>query len=210
MNLTINGIDVLKFFLNISSIALFLYILVQDIRLFLSKETYTSSKREKLKPSNFPDIILCPFPAVDLNQLTKHGYRSYNEYFKGNIEDSERGGWCGNSSGPIENVTKDISAMKTVKDCPTMKVKFDHDSYEYLKLKFELSLSVFPNGRCCQSIKPRDSKNYAVKKMYFNVKMNESLPLVEGFQMFLSSLETNHIQKLNKFPKKTLDMPCIM
>ena len=34
--------------------------------------------------------------------------------------------------------------------------------------------------------------------MFFRVKFKENIPQVEGFQMFFSSQESSHIQKLNK------------
>ena len=194
MHLKINLISVLKNIINISSIILFLYILSEDIILFLSKPTYTSNLIENWEPRHFPDIVLCPFPAVDLDQLMKHGYRSFNEYFKGNIDDSQDGGWSGNSTASIEKVTDDISILKSEKDCPVL---LDDKTYKPLNLNFVLSKQVFPYGRCCRAV--IQEYNDKTQKMFFRIKFKENIPQVNGFQMFFSSQESSHIQKLNKF-----------
>ena len=63
MHLQINSNSILKKIINISSIVLFLYILSEDIILFLSKPNYTSNLIGNWDPGHFPDIVLCPFPA---------------------------------------------------------------------------------------------------------------------------------------------------
>ena len=194
MELNVNPIFLFKKILNSSSIGLFLYILYKDTVLFISKPTYTSNLIEKWEPRHFPDIVLCPFPAVDLDQLMKHGYRSFNEYFSGNIEDSQEDGWSGNSSASIERIIEDMSVLKSAADCPVLR---DDETYKPLNLNFVLTMSVFPYGRCCRAA--IQENNDKVQKMYFRVKLKDNLPQVEGFQMFFSSQESSHIHKLNKF-----------
>ena len=101
------------------------------------KPTYTFHAKRQLSVEDFPQIILCPEPAVDLTALKARGYSGPDAYFKG-----QKYGWAGNNSGDVKNVSAEISILKSVKNC-------GFGGYGY---KFELTYALRPNHMCCKVI----------------------------------------------------------
>ena len=205
MKMTIN---ISKRFLNLQVINILatiftIYMLIDDILFFISKPTHTSHSNDQLKSEHFPDIFLCPFPSFDFEQLRKHGYNSDYHYQMGEIHNSTLTGWHGNSSSTPEKVIEDISIIKSEKDCPFFKAKFEKSNSEERKWwtsAFNLTNTAYPSGRCCKVFFPEEiTRNSRVLKVLTKVHVESSPPNVEGFQMYFSSKETSHIFKLKKF-----------
>ena len=192
--------DIFKGAVNFASIFLSCYLIYVQIDLYLSKPTYTDKYREKIHPDNVPDVYLCPIPATDLSQLTKHGYGNSYNYLKGKFDNTELIGWSGNSSISLENVTVNISTFKTVKDCPYMQAGFEDDEYgrNIIVLNFTLTRFSHPHGRCCQAIIPTDSEKYSLIELYAYAKVYGN-SRIDGFQLYLSGKKVSHIHKLNNF-----------
>ena len=182
--------------INILSIVLSSYLLYDEFNLFLSKPTYSSADERILEPENFPGIFLCPLPAYNLSQLQKHGYKSSYTYVTG-ATNERFNTWSGNGSAKIEEVANDIAMIKTVKDCPSLTIKYKTIK-KYDAVKFELAKSGNPPGQCCRAIIPENAKKDSLKSMYFFIHLSRN-PNIEGFQMFLSNMESFHKFKMLQF-----------
>ena len=99
--------------LKISFLILTLYLLAEEFRAYLIlKPTLTSITQASLKPSNFPDILLCPIPSFDLGELQKLGYEHSHDYTMGVSPFYQSDGWLGNQSAMgAEEVSQKISIM---------------------------------------------------------------------------------------------------
>ena len=64
--------------------------------LIVRKPTYTSHERRKISAEDFPDIIICPEPPLNLNVLNSRGYVFPIDYFHG-----KKFGWAGNRSEDV-------------------------------------------------------------------------------------------------------------
>ena len=97
-----------------------LYLLAEEfIAYLILKPTLTSLTQDRLKPSNFPDILICPFPSFDLVELQRLGYEHSYDYTMGVAPFYQSDGWIGNQSAlGAEEVSHKISIIKTVQDCP--------------------------------------------------------------------------------------------
>ena len=56
-----------------------------------------------------------------------------------------------------------------------------------------------PGGRCCQALVPKDAQNYTIGGLTFRVQLEDNLPLVNGFQVFLSNRESANPFHRKKF-----------
>ena len=78
-----------------------LYLLIEEFVTFLiRKPTLTSLSQETLKPSHFPDILICPAPSFELTSLQQLGYEHSYDYTLGYSTWYKSDGWIGNTSGP--------------------------------------------------------------------------------------------------------------
>ena len=105
------------------------------------KPTYTSESKRKMSAEDFPDIMFCPQPPVDVNALKSRGYFDIQSYFAGaghNIT-----GWGGKKSEDVKQVFDDISALKSVEECPYRPESYivisDGVSVERKPVSFELT-----------------------------------------------------------------------
>ena len=112
--------------LKIFFLILTLYLLAEEFRAYLIlKPTLTSLTKDRLKPWNFPDILLCPIPSFDLRELQKLGYEHSHDYTMGVSPFYRSDGWLGNQSTMgAEEVSEKISIIKTVQDCPETIAQF--------------------------------------------------------------------------------------
>ena len=87
--------------LKICFMALTSYLLVNEMKVFLiDKPTFTSRRPTKIYPETFPDILICPEQASDLDLLQKFGYRHGRHYGLGRLSDDTLlvTGWLGNQT----------------------------------------------------------------------------------------------------------------
>ena len=179
------------------------YLLFEDFKLYLSKPTYSSNSIETLNSKHFPDIFICPFPSYELKVLLRNGYLNNYDYIKGDIINTKLRGWHGNQNDTVENIYKNISIIKSPKDCPEIRAKLeDQEKNEYdVYASFNITNPVYPNGRCCKASFPKAEMNSRLLKIYSEMKLDNvsNLSLVKGFQMFLMSNTKSHSSKLNSF-----------
>ena len=180
-----------KLSINILSVVLSSHLLYDDFNLFLSKPTYSSDNERNLKPENFPGIFLCSMPAYNYSELKRHGYLTMFNYTMGLMKNNKIAAWSGNGSVEIEKVANDIAMIKTVKDCPNLRVKYTFKKIKLDRVKFELAYSGNPPGQCCRAIIPENAKDHSAITFIFDVTLSKN-PDIEGFQIFLSNQESFH------------------
>ena len=78
------------------------YLLAEEfISYFILKPTLTSLSQEKLKPSHFPELMICPIPSFDLSALQGLGYEHSYDYTLGVSVYYQSDGWIGNQTGRV-------------------------------------------------------------------------------------------------------------
>ena len=61
-----------------------LYLIIEKVYIFLVvKPTYTSHEKREMSADDFPEIIMCPEPSIDLKAVKSKGYEAPDGYFKG-------------------------------------------------------------------------------------------------------------------------------
>ena len=191
--------------INILGLILSCVLLFGEFKYYLSRPTYSSNTQEKIKPENFPDFLICPIPAFDLDKLAQYGYSSTYHFRIGQLfQDSDFVTWTGNSSSPVERVIQDISMLKSKEDCPDVMALFE-DNIHQAPVDTVLSNYITTYGLCCQPVIPKEAKIFSLDALMIDIKrelINERNHDVEnssitGFQTFLSSQENSHNLKMN-------------
>ena len=60
------------------------YLIYDELTVFFIKRpTYTSTEKRKMNAQDFPEIILCPEPSIDINSVKSRGYFNTVGYFRG-------------------------------------------------------------------------------------------------------------------------------
>ena len=124
------------------------------------KPTFTFQASRMLNSEDFPDMIFCPKPSVNINALISHGYQG-KDYYNWGVDsfwfDGEKQiGWIGNKSVTMKEVSDEISVLKSVDDC----LLIDSEDSEVwseaedatVYPKFELTRAMYPNHICCKLI----------------------------------------------------------
>ena len=110
------------------------YLIIKEMYTFLVlKPTYTSETKRNIKLEDFPNIILCPQPPIDVNAAKARGYYNFQSYFVGSGVDLH--GWSGNTSESVQKIIDEISTLKSVEYCPRGTLGYLReriDSYVYL------------------------------------------------------------------------------
>ena len=97
-----------------------------------------------LGKNDFPDILVCPVPAFDTDNLKYHGYHHSFDYFTGSYNFADNIiGWNGRYNWTnVEDVRENVSLLKSKDDCPTIKATFlDGDE----KIQHFLKNNLIPN-----------------------------------------------------------------
>ena len=136
------------------------YLIIEEFYTFLIiKPTYTSNFKRAIKAEDFPEIIVCPMPAIDINAAKLKGYRGSLPYFMGvdSMWNLKSIGWAGNNSEDVQKVVDDISTIKTIEDCPSEKSslfwsKGSNSSPYKSSLKFNITKALYPNHICCKVV----------------------------------------------------------
>lgn len=179
------------------------YLLIDELKLyFIYKPTFTSIVQTKLKPGHFPNILICPYPSYDLEELQSIGYDHSYDYSSGLSEEGNLIGWRGNNTeDDLAAITHNLSVIRTLQDCPQIKAKFEQNGIMVKKtLSRQLSRAVYPNGRCCRVIIPEIAKSNIVHRLYFRIYVNKyKNNNVKGFKMILSEPRSSSIFRQHEF-----------
>ena len=133
--------------------------------------------------------------------MMEQGYGQSFEYAKGILDGRDLKGWSGNESSTVKEIIEDISILKSPEDCPLTRVVLLHSNSEnFVPIQMKLTRVMHPGGRCCQALVPKDAQNSTIGGLTFRVQLEDNLPLVNGFQVFLSnrgSANSFHRKKFN-------------
>ena len=174
--------------LKICFMALTTYLLINEMRVFLiDKPTLTSRTQTKMYPEIFPDILICPEQAFDLDSLLKLGYKHNYNYGHGYLSEYELLTWLGNQTVmSITEVADKVSSIKSLDNCPKVYGTFKTHGQKQIKeitLSLELTRVSYPRGKCCRVIKPKEAENNYVSYISFYIALKT---LTTAFKVFLS------------------------
>ena len=86
------------------------------------KPTLTFQTSRKLNSEDFPEMLFCPKPSVDVNAVFSRGYQGKDHYNWGinsyHFDNQKQIGWAGNKSETLKKVSEEISILKSAEDCP--------------------------------------------------------------------------------------------
>ena len=131
------------------------YLIIKELYTYLVlKPTYTSEAKRYIKGEDFPEVILCPQPPIDVNAAKSRGYFEIQGYFLGMGVGFT--GWSGNASEEVNEVFDEISVLKSVEECPfgdypdTYFVHRDGISIKMEPINFKLTKALYPFHICCK------------------------------------------------------------
>ena len=191
------------FFITIAS-----YLIIDTfILFFIRKPTYTSHEKRKITPEDFPEIIICPDPPINVSAANQRGYITQNIYYKGIDKDNykinrdlRQISWTGNKSEDVKTVSDSIAIFKSGEDCGgTFKksiIQF-RGNISKQRIEFQLIKSLYPYHTCCKVVPPKLSKSHPINHLYLNYEINSSV-LVQSFKVMLAHQVTASIYNLHK------------
>ena len=182
--------------------ALTSYLLYEELYVFLiTKPTLTSVTQTSISTEQFPDVLICPEQAFELNLLNKLGYTRSLYYGLGQADDSKLIGWLGNQTEfNITEIVNQISRIKTLKDCPEVIAKFKiNGSLKDVPLSLNLTRVKYPNGRCCRVVKPREANEHVLFHIRYHTYIKNFTKFTKGFHMFLSDQKSSSFFLAQKF-----------
>ena len=151
--------------------------------LVVLKPTYSYNERRLLSMEDFPEIIICPEPPLDIEALKLRGYAAPEEYYKGMNH-----GWIGNGTEDVKKVSHDISTLKSMADCGNQSTLwFDgigsSRSSVDVPVKYKLTRALSPYHVCCKVIPPNVSQSHPVTLFNFYYS---KVTLVDAYKVFLT------------------------
>ena len=78
------------------------------------KPTYTSHKKREITSEDFPDIMLCPEPAINVTAMKSEGYEGIWEYFMGLHDFGSKEfefEWTGYKSHDVKKASAELSTV---------------------------------------------------------------------------------------------------
>ena len=81
------------------------------------KPTFASDEKRPISEDDFPEIIVCPEPSIDIHALRLRGYDSVEYYYKGLLFGSplhqqiNLSSWTGNKSEDVKDVIHEVSSF---------------------------------------------------------------------------------------------------
>ena len=143
------------------------FIFTEFYKFLVVKPTYSSNTKRMLVVEDFPEILLCPNPSVNVDTITVKGYAGVHEYFMGVYEFGpyELVGWAGNISEDVKKVSEDIATLKTIQDCPQYGAIWSQDGTGDSTIQYNLSRALYPYLTCCKVIPPEFARDTPVVGM---------------------------------------------
>ena len=186
------------------------YLIIDTFFLFfIQKPTYTSHEKRKITPEDFPEIIICPDPPINVIAANQRGYKTQNLYFKGiDINtlkinrDLRKFSWTGNRSEDVKKVSDSIAIFKSAEDCEGI-FNFKNSTIQFRgniskqRMEFQLTKCLYPYHTCCKVVPPKLSKSHSINNLYLNYEISSS-SLIQSFKVLLSDQKTASIYDLHK------------
>ena len=204
LQLELDFVTMFKYILNIIFTILTSCLVIQEIIGYLKSPTHTSKYEVLLKSRHHPVIFICPTNSKNMEGLVKHGYESGYTYYIGNInkykeyKDAEFG-WSGkvDNNATIKEVLREVSTIKSVKDCPTGKAYYEKDLATIVKtVPMTLTKSVHPFGRCCKATIPETQNDF---ETLVNIRVSsDKYEVFNGLRLFLTDQNSASDYELNQ------------
>ena len=179
------------------------YLIIEEFYTFFElKPTYTSEEKRDLNVNDFPDILLCPEPSMNINAVISRGYPGSGTYYKGILSSKtlDQLTWAGNNSEDVKNVSNEISMLKSIEDCPQGPPRSffwfkNNNSQTRENVNFILTRALSPYHICCKVVPPKISQNYPMISLQFAFSNNSR---VTSFTMFMADQMTSSFFDLHK------------
>ena len=167
------------------------------------KPTYASNEKRTIGAEDFPEMIVCPEPSIDLDAVRASGYPGNEAYFRG-ISDRhslEQIGWAGNKSEGVKKVIQEVSILKSIEECPTAIFWFQNNVSQ-VQTEFVFAKALNPHYICCKVVPPKLSQISPVISVHlflsnnshilniFRVKNATERSPVQSFKVFLADQVT--------------------
>lgn len=139
------------FFIALCSLAIYQELYV----FFILKPTVTSSVKTQMTNEDIPEILLCPEPSFDSEEIKNKGYADFWYYILG-----QDYGWNGQNKTDVKELYQHISFLKSPQDCPVENSFFftdpsDEDNESSLEdtmvqIDFKIARALYPMHTCCR------------------------------------------------------------
>ena len=152
------------FFIILCSLAIFQELYV----FFILKPTVTSSVKTQMTNEDIPEILLCPEPSFDSEEIKNKGYADFWYYILG-----QDYGWNGQNKTDVKELYQHISFLKSPQDCPVKNSAFftepsDEDNEptscqnSVEQIDFKIARALYPMHTCCRIANSEISKDLNV------------------------------------------------
>ena len=182
------------------------YLIFEEFYTYLVvKPTYTTTIKRYLKHEDFPEILLCPQPAIDVDAAKSKGYgKGIQQFFYGVLDGEVRNNtitWTGNGSEEVKKVSDEVASIKSVEDCPFGNESimwFKNDDIWFVELiNFKLSKALFPFHICCKVINPKNNTEQNPING-FQISFSSKNRKFDSFKVFFADQVTASFFDLNK------------
>ena len=125
------------------------------------RPTNTYQEEKQLDRSDLPEIVVCPDPGFDSDDLRKHGYEKTYSYYRGSADATQFLGWNGGEKvGNLssEKILEDVLILDktlsgentaTVNGKNFVKVEgYTNNNIDFTRPIIALRILLFPYGRC--------------------------------------------------------------
>ena len=142
------------------------------------KPTNTYEEGKELERSDLPEVVICPDPAIDIDNLRKHGYEKTYSYYRGSADGIKLIGWNGGEK--VENLSshriledvlvldKNLSRERiaTVQGEKLIKVTgYTNNDIDFSDPVLALRTLAFPYGRCLSVSPPKERIRVPIRLM---------------------------------------------
>ena len=171
-------------------------ILVELYTSWVLRPTYTSTTKRLINSEDFPEVILCPEPPINIDAAHDEGYWGMWEYFMG-VYDFWNGrelDWRGNNSEDILMASEKISNLKSPEDCPFDNLFWYKDNKTDTKLEpiyFNITKAIYPYHQCCKLMPPKELELYPIIGLHFSFNPKSSFKVLMGDKLTFSKFDQN-------------------
>ena len=176
---------------------------------FILKPTLNTKVKSQFTKDDFPIFTVCPNPAFDMEEMINLGYPdifSYKTGLDAGLDyplSSTIKGWDAKQTDSVKNVSRKISLLKSVNDCPSGIVFYkphedDHEDAGLENLQFVLTRAMFPYHLCCRVQIPKAAKKYPLAGMdiSFTNKSYDSVTLLVNDMVSHSTFQQHNSKVL--------------
>ena len=100
------------------------------------KPTNTYEEEKEVERSDLPEVVICPDPAIDTDNLRKHGYEKTYSYYRGSADGIKLIGWNGGEK--VQNLSSHgvLLYIHIFQGCLFFEVHSSPNKRKYIKKQF--------------------------------------------------------------------------